>query len=355
MRRHFVVGLIAIVAGACTSTGSPDVSSRSAGASLTTSTASASTPRVPATAQASPSTPNGPSAEPPPPARSFPLDNAPINIAGFNGVVWAVGDEVLLRIETATNATAELPIPVGAGSGSIDAAADALWIADWRGGEVYRLDPANGAILATIPVAAPVGVIATADGVFVGSEAQGGVVRIDPRTDTVTREFPQRGGFAYGAGSLWFAQRETGTVVRVGATTGDVEATVVVPPAGRPGSDAGGGGCFVGGRLPDAWWTWCFTERGASAPVRIDPASSATTGTVHVGGSVSGGVVVIDDLSWFVLDDRLVAVDRLNRVSRVVSLGNGFASDNAVVEGDSLWVSDEAGRRIVRIKLADLR
>jgi streptogramin lyase len=347
--------LIAIVAGACTSTGRPDASSRSAGASLTTSTASASTPRAPATARASPSTPNGPSAEPPPPARSFPLDNAPINIAGLNGVVWAVGDELLLRIDAATSATTELPIPVVAGSGSIGAAADALWIADWRGGHVLRLDPSSGAVRATIAVGAPVGVIATADGVFIGSEAQGGVVRIDPRTNTVTRKFPQRGGFAYADGSLWFAQRDSGTVVRVGATTGKVEGTIEVPAEARPGSDAGRGGCFVGGRLPDAWWTWCFTERGASAPVRIDPASRATTGTIHVGGSVSGGVVVIDDLSWFVLDDRLVAVDRLNRVSRVVSLGNGFASDNAVVEGDSLWVSDEAGRRIVRIKLVDLR
>ena len=356
MGGRLLVGLIALVAGACTSSAGPYASATSAGSSLTTSSPPASNASdLPIGSPAPSARRNGPSAEPAPSARSFPLDNAPINIAAVNGVVWAVGDEVLLRIETATNATAELPIPVGAGSGSIDAAADALWIADWSGGEVYRLDPANGAILATIPVAAPVGVIATADGVFVGSEAQGGVVRIDPRTDTVTREFPQRGGFAYGAGSLWFAQRETGTVVRVGATTGDVEATVVVPPAGRPGSDAGGGGCFVGGRLPDAWWTWCFTERGASVPARIDPVTNTATGFVHVGGSVSGGVVVIDDLSWFVLDDRLVAVDGLNHVTRVVGLGDGFRSDDALVEGDSLWIPDEGDRRIVRIKLVDLR
>lgn len=356
IRRWLPVGCVVVLIAACASSGGPPGSAEAVGSPLATSSVPATAAsRESATSPAPSSASRNPSPQPPPPSRVFPLDNAPINIAAVDGVVWAVGDEILLRIDAATNATRELPIPVGAGSGSIGASADALWIADWRGGVVLRMDPSSGATRATIPVGAPVGVIATADGVFVGSEAQGGVVRIDPVANVVTTEFPQRGGFAYGDGSLWFAQRDSGTVVRVGPSKGNIEATVAVPAAARPGPDAGGGGCFVGGRLPDAWWTWCFTERGASVPVRIDPATNAAIGSVEVGGGVSGGVVVADGLSWFVLDDRLVAVDARNEVTRVVGLGEGFGADNAVLEAGSLWIPDENGRRVVRIELADLR
>lgn len=332
------------------------------GSSVEPPAASSAAPSVPGTtssgapkASVAASAPGGPSAEPPPPWRAFPLDNAPINIATADGIVWAVGDKFLFRIETATNATSKLPIPVGAGSGSLAASAGAVWVADWRGGNVYRVDPSNGAIVATIPVTAPVGVIATPDGIYVGSEAHRGVVRIDPGTNVVTMNISQPGGFAYGDGKLWFAQRDTGMVVRVGARTGEADGSVEVPAAARSGPDDGKGACYVGGRLPDAWWTWCFTERGKSVAVRIDPRTLAVTGSVEVGGGVSGAVVVLDGLSWFILDNGLVAVDDRNTVTRVISLGKGFGADNAVVASDSLWVPDEYQRQIVRIRLADLR
>jgi len=349
--RVLLAGCLLVVIGGCGSGGRPDRSVEPAvppGPSGLPGTSRAPT-------AAAPSLPDRPSPEARPRWRAFPLDNAPIGIAAADGIVWAVGDRILLRIDAATNSTRTLPIPVGAGSGSIDASAGAVWIADWRGGNVYRVDPSNGAILATIPVSRPVGVIATEDGIFVGSEAQGGVVRIDPGTNAVTMSIPQRGGFAYGDGRLWFAQRDTGTVVRVGARTGEIDGRLEVPAAALPDPDDGQGACYVGGRLPDAWWTWCFSERGKSVPIRIDPRTLAATGSVEVGGGVSGAVVVMDGLSWFVLDNRLVAVDDRNAVVRDISLGDGFGADNAIVAADSLWIPDEYQRQIVRIRLADLR
>ena len=311
----------------------------------------AAPPATPAASAAGPSATAGASAELLSPAAVYPVDNAPISIAARDGMVWALGDGVLLRIDAATDVVTEFAIPVGAGSGSIGASTDALWIADWLGDVVLRVDPTNGTTLATIPVDAPVGVIATAEGIFVGSEGNAGVVRIDPGTNNVTKTYPHRGGFGYGDGSLWFAQRETATVVRVGAATREVEGTFEVPAEARPGNDAGHGGCFVGGKLPDAWWTWCYLEHGPSVPVRIDPETLAATGSARVGGAVSGGVQVVNDLSWFVLEDRLVAVDGHNEIRRVIGLGDGFAADNAVFDGGSMWIPDEAGRRVVRIEL----
>ncbi|HEU0235020.1 MAG TPA: hypothetical protein VFR14_01130 [Candidatus Limnocylindrales bacterium] len=309
----------------------------------------------PAQTGAAATTPLPPSPESPPPMRAFPVDNAPINIAARDGEIWAVGDGVLLRIDGATNATTEFPLDIGAGSGSIGASTDALWIADWLGDVVLRVDPANGAIVATIPVAAPVGVIATAEGIFVGSEGAAGVVRIDPDRNVVAMEYPQRGGFAYADGSLWFAQRDAGTVVRVQAATGQVQSRFEVPAEGRPGPDAGLGGCFVGGRSPDAWWTWCFTEHGDSVAIRIDPRTLAARGSVAVGGPIAGAVVVVDELSWFILDRGIAAVDDRNEVVRAIDLGAGFAANNAVIAADALWVPDEEGRRVVRIELSALR
>jgi hypothetical protein len=144
-------------------------------------------------------------------------------------------------------------------------------------------------------------------------------------------------------------------LVRVGAGTGTIEGTVAMPEAVRPGPDSGHGGCFVGGRMPDAWWTWCFTEFGASIPVRIDPETLTVTGSVEVGGAVSGGVVVVGERSWFVANDRLIAVDARNVVTRVIGLGNGVGADNAILAADSLWIPDEGNRQVVRIALTDLR
>jgi streptogramin lyase len=352
--RVLLAGWLLVVAGGCGSGGGPDRSVEPADSPPETSALPGTSSHAP-TASGASSLPDRPSPEARPPWRAFPIDNAPIGIAAADGIVWAVGDRILLRIDAATNSTRELPIPVSAGSGSIDASAAAIWIADWRGGKVYRVDPSNGSVVASIPVKAPVGVIATPDGIYVGSEAQGGVVRIDPGTNVVTMNIPQRGGFAFGDGKLWFAQRDTGTVVRVEATTGEVDGTIEVPAAARPGPDDGQGACYVGGHLPDAWWTWCFTERGKSVPIRIDPRTLAVTGSVEVGGGVSGAVLVLDGLSWFVLDNRLVAVDARNTVVRDISLGDRFGADGAIVAADSLWIPDEYQRQIVRIRLADLR
>ena len=285
----------------------------------------------------------------------YPVDDAPISIAGLGEHVWATGDGYLLRIDVTTGETATITTSVRAGSGSLGAARNALWHADWRGGMVYRLDPASGAVTGSVAVSRPVGVVATDDVIWVGSEGASGLTRIDPTSLELLGAIDIRGNFAVGAGSVWFAQRDRNRVLRLDAETATEEASITYPPAAQPDPSKGAGGCFVGGELPDAWWTWCFLERGASTPVRIDPQTNAASGWVSVGGSVSGGVLVIDGVSWFVLNDALVAVDGADHVKRIVRLGEGFGADNAIVFAGALWIPNEMAREVVRIDLAALR
>ncbi len=48
-------------------------------------------------------------------------------------------------------------------------------------------------------------------------------------------------------------------------------------------------------------------------------------------------------------------VEDRNEVTRVIGLGDGFGANDAILAADSLWIPDEAGRRVIRIELADLR
>ena len=86
-----------------------------------------------------------------------------------------------------------------------------------------------------------------------------------------------------------------------------------------------------------------------------DRESAAAFATDHLGFAVSGGVVVVGERSWFVANDRLIAVDARNVVTRVIGLGDGVGADNAILAADSLWIPDEGNRQVVRIALTDLR
>jgi hypothetical protein len=359
MRRLAAVALASMLAAGCGPGPRPATSTPTA--TLPAAAATSAVPATGAAATAAPTTAGDrpgslalPSAEPAPVMQRFPVDDAPIGIVGLGNHVWATGDRYLLRINVETGATTSFATPVGTGSGSLGASADALWLADHRGNAVYRIDPATGGITATVEMSRPVGVVATGDAIWVGSEGFSGLTRIDPTSATVLGSVDIKGGFAVGDGSLWFAQRAEARLLRVDLQTHEEQASIDFPLDARPTATAGQGSCFVWGELPDAWWTWCFTEHDWSTPIRIDARTNQAVGTVRVGGSVSGRVFVIDGLSWFVLDNALVAVDSSDRVTRVISLGTGFGADNAIVHAGGIWIPNEFGREVVRIELAAL-
>ena len=144
-------------------------------------------------------------------------------VAGF-GSIWVASsaENVVVRIDPATNQVLAR-IPVGRSPKFMTAGEGALWVQNRYDGSVSRIDPASNREVARVAAWAPTpaGDIAAGAGAVWLSVDGSPVIRIDPRSNTVTHQFV--GGYGidairWGAGSLWIADHSTGQVWRIDAS-----------------------------------------------------------------------------------------------------------------------------------------
>ena len=141
---------------------------------------------------------------------ALPAPGAGVAIAG--GAVWVTSpfSGLLFRIDPATNSVTGA-FRIGGSPRFIVPGEGALWILDPRSA-VHRVDPASGALTATIPLGvqwATHGDIAVGGG-FVWASVWGApVIQIDPGTGRLLARYVGGPDFAdtlrYGAGSLWIS------------------------------------------------------------------------------------------------------------------------------------------------------
>jgi streptogramin lyase len=192
-------------------------------------------------------------------------------------------------------------------------------------------------VAATIDVGgAPTGLAFGAGSIWVANYGGGRLERIDPARDKVVRRIPLHGSpyeVAYGAGGVWTSSFDTPTVTRVNPRTGRVAAKIDV------GSDAQAG--ILATR--DAVWVAVY---GAGLVVHIDPRTNNVVGRVDVGGnpedvvSWRGGLWVPNE------NGTLARIDpKTGDVTAKVRVGAD--PDNAVVCRDRLWTSSLHGPSLV--------
>jgi streptogramin lyase len=111
--------------------------------------------------------------------------------------------------------TPGLPHAVGAGFGSV-------WVADHRGGYVYRVDPRTNRVTAAInAVQSLCGALGFGGGAAWVSACGGGpTYKIDAATNRISDEFFKGWGPVYGAGSLWTASIDDGELLRLDPRSG---------------------------------------------------------------------------------------------------------------------------------------
>jgi hypothetical protein len=346
--------LAAFILGACGSTVTPPGPAVSAHAPATSAVPSTAAP----SRNASPAL--MPSSQPLTPASIISLPDASdaIPIIAVGDDVWIGVDGAIIHVTGSTNAQRRIAVPaMRTGNGSLAMASDGLWIADWAGNRIERLDPATGRVELEADAPGPVGFIVQGDSLWVGSERNVTIYPVDRKTGKLGAKVGSAPGATTGLGQFWQGAAGGDIITRLDPATGKVLGTVAVPA---------GSGCSVGGAFPDNVWAGCGKFPGMENPAgevvaRIDPATSTVVTTARL--PIFGGVVIANGVPWFFVPRKGAATTETSLVAADPATGVLLAArdlgpldlDVPVVTASALWLSDEQGRRVVRYDLATLR
>jgi YVTN family beta-propeller protein len=220
----------------------------------------------------------------------------PTDLAVGDGAVWVAAgfDHRLLRIDTADNLVRVRlrvpekigPLPEGyeAGWSGVAVGEGAVWLA--HGEEVSRIDPVTNEVVATMPAGGTwtTGIEAGEGAVWVQedgtslvrqerSDSPDGIVRIDPRTDSVETKIPVEGvaSIDVGQGSVWALSYTFGLLWRIDTRSNLAEQSI---------SGIGQSPTVLTLGEPDVWVLDGFELR------RIDPFSNQVVATIAVSRNV---------------------------------------------------------------------
>lgn len=253
--------------------------------------------------------------------------------------VWVTNQgrvEKLVYDKPGPVATVALAEPCGA----MVVAFGSLWVANCADSTVVRIDRSAGRIVARVRtgLADPTGELSLAAGagsVWVLSDKQGVLSRIDPKSNTVSSRIPVApSSFAavFEFGSVWITttgsgnRTAPGSVQRIDPATNRVVATIPVGPVPRFLA-AGEGGV----------WT---LNQGDGTVSRIDPQENRTIATIDAGMPGGGGDIGTGGGKVWVRGKKalLATIDpSSNAVTQV--FGPPAGSGAVRVAGDLVWVT----------------
>lgn len=202
---------------------------------------------------------------------------------------------------------------------------------------IARPTPAGARVVATIKMPArvdPQWIAADSSNVWVHAPEH--VVRVDVTTNSIVAQIPtppfQYGYTASGAGAVWQADFDNGSLLRIDPQRNAVVATIPL------GNDAAPEGVAV---ADGAVWV---AEHHQGAVVRIDPATNAVVKTIRVGPAGDGGPLEMTAGATGIW----VNVPGANRVVHIDPSTNSVAgfvpeSGQPIVDGSNVWVETGSG------------
>jgi DNA-binding beta-propeller fold protein YncE len=261
------------------------------------------------------------------------------------GVALAVGMVVLvLALLGGDGIDVSEPIPVGRAPLRIAAASDAIWVTSERDGTLTRLDPESGE-----EIGRPVQLGAGVSGIAVGSRwlwatnpRRGELLRIDRGSGRVLEAIALGGApgpIALGGGRVWVADDEGGGITAVDAESGRVYRRRLPPRAAPLRLAAGAGGLWV--------------SSASTGNVRRIDLGSAIPGEAIPVGRGPAGVTVARGLVW-VANSRSGTVSRVDPsihtvVGAPIQVGGRPGGIDAGT--DAVWVASAAEDAVTRIDL----
>jgi streptogramin lyase len=236
------------------------------------------------------------------------------------------------------------PIPIGGAPLRVAASDEAIWVTSEPDGTLTRLDPESGD-----PVGEPVrlgagisGVAVGAGSVWVSDPPRGEVLRVDPQAGRVVEAIEvggRPGPIAFGGGRVWVADDAGAGISAINARGGEVYRRGLAPHAAPLRLAVGAGGLWA-------------SSATTGAVRRID-LSSVRPGSPIAVGRGPAGVTVAGGLVW-------VANSRGDTVSKVDPSIHAVLGDPIEVAGrpggidagtDTVWVASAAEDAVTRIDL----
>jgi len=266
------------------------------------------------------------------------VENA-MKVPGFADFLAVDGDAVWVtndgRVEkwspAGLQAKADVPRPCG----TMAIAAGSLWVANCKGGEVWRINLATAQVEAKIAtgLANPKGetnVVAGAGAVWVPSDPAGKVARIDPATNAVTATVtvvPETWYLAWGFDALWAVSSEGKLLQKIDPTTAKVAGTTAL--GDTPGFLAAGEG---------AVWV---QEQGDGSVAKVDPVSLKVAGRTQVGDNLKwGDIDTGDGAVWLrTTDDQTMVVIDAASLKIRARMGAAVGSGALRWTPEGVWTS----------------
>jgi streptogramin lyase len=236
-------------------------------------------------------------------------------------------------------------IPVGAPPLRVAAGADAIWVTSEPDGTLTRLNPNSGEAVGE-PVQLEAGISGVAVGggsVWVSDPPRGEVLRIDPKAGRVLDRIAvggRPGPIAFGGGRVWVADEAGAGIAAIDAKGGDVYRRGLAPHAAPLRLGVGAGGLWV-------------SSASTGNVRRIDLSSLRVDASIPVGRGPAG-VTVAHGLVW-------VANSRGDTVTKVDPAIHSVLGDPIEVGGrpggidagtTTVWVASAAEDAVTRIDLA---
>lgn len=229
------------------------------------------------------------------------------------------------------------PVAVAVGEGS-------LWVTEYEQGNLVRIDPATGRVVARVHVGPHASRVVVQEGfAWVLDDLASKIVPVDVVTNRVVKDILlgqsedlRPTDLAGSAGSLWVTLASKFRTVRM-PITGELlrfdtaTSTLTVAPLGgvADGVAVGGGAVWVASSL--------LTQ---TSIFRIDPATSRTVAKVDTGHPMSGPLAYADSGLWVANNDGyLTQIDwRTNKVVGNFEVGSPQWAA-LVAQSQSIWIS----------------
>lgn len=284
------------------------------------------------------------------PAATIKVGGSPDWMAITGDTVWISNARLhkVQRIDPEKNAVAGETGFDGAPCSGLVAAFGSLWVPVCRkdGGSLVRVDLQSGKATASLPFApgeSEGGITASGDSVWMVTDKNGTLLRIDPKTNRVQgTTITPAGSFnpLFADGLIWVTGNATNELTAADATTGKVVQRLSVGP--KPRFLTAGAGSV---------WT---LNQGDGSVTRVDTKARKVTATIAAGVPGPGGEICFGSAAvWTtVFDIPLTRIDATT--NKVVRQWIGMGGDSARFGFGAIWLTDLRNGLLWRIPLEKL-